>query len=158
MTRKLAPPSPKGSSLHFGGMNNWDLVGCAGFDFPSPPSQLPNYDVRFAKRSPGVFANFGGMEWGEWAFEQKETERTEKERIHFEVGTILPLRHGGTEIRQGKSQYSGTRQPCWTIREYARTRAFFEILGGRFWSDQGFEQKATKVTKVKILHFAAGQI
>ena len=45
-----------------------------------------------------------------------------------------------------------------SMRELARTRAFFEILGGRFWSDSGLEQKATKVTKEKILHFGTGQI
>ena len=36
-------------------------------------------------------------------FEQKETEGTENAgSLHFGVGTVLALRHGGTEIRKGK--------------------------------------------------------
>ena len=48
--------------------------------------------------------------------------------LHFVTGSILPLGHGRTEIRKGKSEHSGTRERCWTIREFARRRAFFEIL------------------------------
>ena len=61
-------------------------------------------------------------------------------------------------MERAESQDSEAYAVSRVIRELARTRAFFEILSGRFWSDSGLEQKATKVTKEKILHFGTGQI